>query len=176
MTFRRGGSHTVMLTEPVLERRAEQAYVAIPAQTTMDALATTLPPLLPELFDWLARRGVAPAGAPLFRYLVIDMEGDLEMEVGVPVASPVAGDERVRARSLPEGRYLTAIHTGPYHRLVEATGELLACADRRSLGLAVESTPAGEAWQARTEHYLTDPGVEPDPERWQTELAFLTAP
>jgi len=39
----------------------------------------------------------------------------------------------------------------------------------------VTPTDAGDAWGARLEVFLTDPRVEPDIERWQTELAFLLA-
>jgi hypothetical protein len=28
-------------------------------------------------------------------------------------------------------------------------------------------------WRARIEQYLTDPRAEPDPARWETEIAYL---
>ena len=34
--------------------------------------------------------------------------------------------------------------------------------------------PTGTAWKARVEHYLTDPEEQPNPEKWETKLAFLT--
>ena len=36
-------------------------------------------------------------------------------------------------------------------------------------------TGQGEAWRASAEQYLVDPCLEPDPQRWQVELAYLTA-
>jgi hypothetical protein len=32
-----------------------------------------------------------------------------------------------------------------------------------------------EVWGGRVEFYITDPGEEPDPAKWETELAFLVA-
>jgi hypothetical protein len=35
--------------------------------------------------------------------------------------------------------------------------------------------PHGDAFGSRYESYLTDPGEEPDPARWQTEVAIRLA-
>ena len=43
----------------------------------------------PELFGWLARHAIAPAGPPFIRYLVIDMAAGLQIEMGVPVATAI---------------------------------------------------------------------------------------
>ena len=78
-----------MITEPKIEDRNEQSYVGVRAQVTMQELGKTLPPLWGEVYGWLASKGVKPAGAPLWRYLVIDMAAKLEIDVGVPVATPL---------------------------------------------------------------------------------------
>jgi hypothetical protein len=33
---------------------------------------------------------------------------------------------------------------------------------------------AGSAWRSRAEHYLTDPSREPDPAKWEVDVAYLT--
>ncbi len=48
---------------------------------------------------------MATSGAPFWKYNVIDVERQLEVEVGFPVAIPVAGDDRVLAGVLPAGKY-----------------------------------------------------------------------
>jgi hypothetical protein len=83
-----------MITEPKIEHRNEQPYVGIRAQVTMQELGRLLPPLWGEVYGWLANRGLKPAGAPLWRYRVIDMAAKLEIDVGVPVGRPVPGDNR----------------------------------------------------------------------------------
>jgi len=115
-------------------------------------------------------------GAPLWRYRVIDMAAKLEIDVAVPVAGAAIGDNRIIADILPAGRYATLIYTGPYEGLMQATADLLAWAAKK--GIVWDMRPAGlngEAWRARVENYLTDPTKEPDPAKWETELAFKLA-
>jgi effector-binding domain-containing protein len=164
-----------MLAEPKLVDRGEQLYAAIQAHVTMNEIDATLPPLIPEVYAWLQRQGVPPVGPPFFRFLVIDMARELEIEVGVPVATPVREDDRVRAGAFPAGRYATALHTGPYDQLIAATATLLAWAEVNGIVWQVQETEKGDAWAARAEFYLNDPKEEPDPEKWRTELAFLVA-
>ena len=161
-----------MLTTPTLEQRAEQPYVAIRATSAMGRVGEVAAPLIGEVFGWLTAQGVSPAGPPFFRYHVIDMERELELHVGVPVQHETAGDSQVLSGAFPEGRYLTAVYSGPFHGLPSATEEFLAWADANGIVWDSEQTPAGEAWGSRTEHYLTDPEAEPDPSRWETLLAF----
>jgi effector-binding domain-containing protein len=164
-----------MLSAPKLEQRSEQQYAAIRARPTMRTIGPTAGPLLGELFGWLVGREIPPAGPPFFRYLVIDMEGELRLDVGVPVENAISPDGRVIGGSLPAGEYATALYTGHYDGLADATAELLAWADRNEVVWDREQTPEGEAWGARVEHYLTNPDEEPDPARFETLLAFRTA-
>jgi len=112
----------------------------------------------------------------LWRYRVIDMAAKLEIDVAVPVAAAVIGDNRIVADILPAGRYAILIYSGPYEGLMQATADLLAWAEKR--GIVWDKQPAGpkgEAWRARVENYLTDPTKEPDAAKWETELAFKLA-
>lgn len=159
--------------EPKVEYRDEQLYVAIRSQVTMQELETALPPLIGEVFDWLGSKGLAPAGPPFWRYRVIDMAAKLEIDVAVPVATAVPGEGRIIADVLPVGRYAVLVHTGPYDELIEVTAALLAWAEEKGLTWDKWSEGSkGEGWRARIETYLTDPTVEPDPTKWETELAF----
>jgi effector-binding domain-containing protein len=164
-------------SSPSIEHRPAQAYLAIAGSVPMHGIPA-LADRLGEVFDLLAARGIAPAGPPFFRYHLIDMERELELEVGVPVGAGdanAAGTGDVRAGTLPAGRYATAIHVGPFDELVGATGDLLAWADREGLRWDRADTPAGERWGSRLEIYHTDPREEPDPARYVTELAFRLA-
>jgi effector-binding domain-containing protein len=162
-----------MLSTPEIEQRSEQPYAAITTTAAMGRIGEVASPLIGDVFAWLGSHGIEPAGPPLFRYLAIDMERELELDVGVPVAQPVPADGRVRARSLPAGTYVTAVYTGPYDGLREATAELLAWAEQN--GVVWDSEPraeGGETWGARVEFYLTDPEEQPDSSTWETLLAF----
>jgi effector-binding domain-containing protein len=163
-----------MPNEPTIVERPAQPYVAIRQEVTM----ATIPEIadrLPEVFGWLGAHGAEQAGPPFLKYNVIDMAGALEMEAGIPVATPVPGEGEVVAGTLPAGRYATATHFGPYDQLAAATAALLDWATRHGLTWDTTDTDAGQQWAARLEFYLTDPREEPDPAKWQTDLAFRLA-
>ena len=130
--------------------------------------------MIGELFAWLGARRATPGGPPFFRYRVIDMAGHLEIDVGVPVAGVLSGDQRVIADSLPAGRYATVIHTGPPAQLVEANAALQRWGSTNGIKWREHTQGNGTAWASRLEIYLTDPASEPDRERWRTEIAYLT--
>jgi len=162
-----------MSAAPRIETRPEQPYVAIRAQVTMQTLGTVIPPLNQEVFAWLEERGVAPAGPPLWKYNVIDMEGLLEVEAGVTVADAVPGDGRVISGVLPAGRYATLVHVGHPDGLLQATKELMESAAGRGLTWDMSPGENGERWGCRLEIYLDDD--EPDMSKWETQLAFRLA-
>jgi effector-binding domain-containing protein len=155
--------------------RAAQPYVAITSSVPMGKLGSDLPPLVGEVFGWLGARDIAPAGDVFWKYNLIDMEGELEVEVGVTVATEVAGDDRVHGGVLPAGRYATLHHVGHPDELIDATAALLKWADSEGLSWDVSDTPAGERWAARLEFYQTDPNEEPDMTKWETDLVFKLA-
>jgi effector-binding domain-containing protein len=163
-----------MPATPEIETRTEQPYVAIRAQVSMAGIPA-FAARTGEVFDWLGARGLKPAGPPFFRYNVIDMARELEMETGVPIATAVDGDDDVVAGVLPAGRYATVIHTGHPSELVKVTGALLDWAAEQGLTWDMSPSEDGEWWGARLEFYLTDPAEEPDMSKWQTQLAFRLA-
>ena len=164
-----------MITGPKLEDRAEQPYVAIRTQVTMQDWGTAIPQLLGEVQAWLEKRGAAPAGAPFIRYRVINMAAKLDIELGFPVASAASGDARVSAGVLPAGRYASLVYTGDYAGLVGANAALLDWGAEKGLVWDSWAADNGDAFGARFESYLTDPGTEPDPAKWETEVAIRLA-
>jgi effector-binding domain-containing protein len=159
---------------PEIMQRAAQPYAGISSWVPMAAVGSVAD-RLPEIFGWLGARGLTPAGPPFFRYHVIDMERQLLVEAGVPVALAVDDAGEIRGGSLPAGRFAVMTHTGAPHTLVAATAALLDWADQRGLAWDVSQADAGEKWGCRLESYLTDPAVEPDTSKWQTQLAFRLA-
>jgi RNA polymerase sigma-70 factor (ECF subfamily) len=159
-----------MPVTPVIAERTEQPYVAIRALVTMQTLGQVVPGLHPEVRRWLRSQGLQPAGRPFFRYNVIDMDRQLEVEAGFPVAAPVSGEDQVLAAVLPAGRYATLWHTGHPDGLVGASETLLDWAAQQGLAWDVTSTPDGQKWGCRLEIYHDEPGQ--DMNDWKTELAF----
>jgi effector-binding domain-containing protein len=159
---------------PEITECAEQPYVAIRARVPMQQLGEVAD-RIGDVFGWIASHGLAPAGPPFFRYNVIDMERQLEVEVGVPVQAVVDGDDQVISGVIPAGRFATVIHVGPPDSLVGATEALLDWAAQQGLQWDMTIGDDGEHWGARLENYLTDPGEQPDMTKWETQLAFRLA-
>jgi effector-binding domain-containing protein len=155
-------------------QRTAQPYVGIVTKVTMSTIYT-VGDRLSELFAFLAARGVEPAGAPFWRYRVIDMERELEIEAGIPVAAPIDGEGDIRAGVLPAGRYVTVTHMGHPDELMGVTRDLLQWADAQGLTFDRADSPLGDTWVSRLEIYKTDPDEEPDMSKWETELAFKLA-
>jgi effector-binding domain-containing protein len=163
-----------MSAAPEVVTRAEQPYVAIRARLPHAELGA-LGARFGEVFAWLGARGLAPAGPPFFRYDVIDMMGELQVEAGVPVAAAVDGDAQVSSGVLPSGRYATLTYVGHPSELVGVNGALLDWAAGQGLTWDMSPDQDGERWGSRLEIYLTDPSQEPDMSKWVTELAFRLA-
>jgi effector-binding domain-containing protein len=163
-----------MITEPKLEQRDAQPYVAICTQVPMRKFKTVIPQLLDEVFGWLAQRGVAPAGAPFMRYHVINMAGNMDVALGVPVATAVPGDARVTADVLPAGRYASLVYTGVKNG-IQGNKALLDWGAANGIQWDRWHAENGDGFGARIEFYLTDPDDEPDPAKWETEVAIRLA-
>ena len=156
-----------------VQDRGQQPYVGMTASVTMDDFSPVAD-RLPEIIGRLAERGVQPAGAPFFRYRVIDMEREMVIEAGVPIAEPLDVDG-LDADVLPAGRYVTTSFTGHPMQLMKVTADLLGWADDQGLVFEQHMGPQGDVWGCRLEFYETDPAVEPDMNRWTTTLAFRLA-
>jgi hypothetical protein len=152
-------------------QRAAISYAAIAISVPMERLATA-GPLNGVVFDWLAQQHVAPVGPPFWKYNVIDMAGQLELDVGVATATPATADDRVNVGELPAGRYLERTYHGHPDGLLQATSDLLAYADAQGLTFDKADSPTGERWAARLEYYLSDPDDQPDMAQWDTTLSF----
>jgi effector-binding domain-containing protein len=163
-----------MITEPKVEDRKEQHYVAVRTQATMNELETAISQGIREVAAWLGTHGMAPTGAPFIRYLVIDMEALLEIEVGFPVTSALSGDGHVRAGVLPAGQYASLVYTN-IDQGIEANYALLQWGAAQGLVWDKWETEKGDAFGSRFEAFLTNPDEEPDRTKWETEVAIRLA-
>jgi effector-binding domain-containing protein len=163
-----------MSVAPEIVTRTEQPYVAIRGQVSMAEIAA-FAVRTGEVFSWLGAHGLPPAGPPFLKYNVIDMASQLEIDNGVPVAVPAAGEGEVISGVLPAGRYATLTHVGHPSELAEATKTLLDWAAGQGLTWDMSPGADGERWGSRVEIYLTDPREEPDMSKWVTRLEFRLA-
>lgn len=107
----------------------------------------------------LAAQGVEPTGPAFARYRSI-ADGQADLEVGFPVATPIEPANGVEVGSIPGGRVARLVHHGAYDQLGDSWERL-------------------RAWMADNGHvpgswfveiYTTQPSPEMDPADLRTEL------
>lgn len=163
-----------MITKPVIVQRPAQPFAALRMQVPIP-FGQYLGPAWQEVAAWLAGKGLEPNGPPIIRYLTTDMANKLEIEVGFPVETALEGDARITTDTFPAGRYAMLTYWGPYkdNGLMKATAALLDWAREQNITWQTSTQDNVEWWQARLESYVTDPDLEPDPQKWQTDIIFL---
>ena len=163
-----------MPSEPAIVHRAEQHYIGITRTVTMqtfDAVADRIP----HLFAWLDARGLTADGPPFLKLNVIDMERELQVEAGVPIAAATMPDGEVHYGVLPAGRYLALTSVGSPDEHIAAIAGLFDWAAARGLAFDSSDTDAGSKWACRLQVLTTDPSQEPDPTKQEIENLFLLA-
>ncbi|PKV97331.1 effector-binding domain-containing protein [Amycolatopsis echigonensis] len=160
---------------PSIVDRDEQRYAGYRATVGFDGMADVAHQIA-AIVGKLAERGLEPADAPFFRYLLLgtDMR-TVTVEAGVPVADPVDLGDEYFTDVVPAGKYAQATHHGPPSGLFAATADLLAWGEKEDVRWDRIVEADGEHWGARLEIYRTDPQVEPDANNWDTDLCFRLA-
>ena len=163
-----------MITEPKIERRKKQHYAAIRMAVPIP-FGKYLQPAWDEVYNWMKNHEIQPSGPAIIRYLTTDMSNELDIDVGFTVDKAVKGNGRITGDFLPAGKYATLIYTGPYKGkgIFKATVALLAWAKENKVKWNITKKKGVEGWNGRAEFYYSDPALEKDPSKFQTELAFL---
>jgi effector-binding domain-containing protein len=163
------------VTEPKLDTRPEQHYMGIHAEVSQGEMGSgIIPKLIGEVYEWLGKNGIEPDGPVFMRFNIINMPGKLDVEIGVPVKSPVKGDDRVRPGMLPAGRYASLVYTD-VTKGIEGNSVLIGWAKDKGIEWDAWDDPKGHAFRSRYEIYIDGPEEDPDPTNWRTEVAIKVA-
>jgi effector-binding domain-containing protein len=161
-----------VVSESRIDDRPEQTYLGIRAQTPMKGMFKVVDKLFKELNAWAQQQIVKPAGPPFLRYHVIDMAGEMDVEVGIPVAAALPGDGRVSPGILPAGRYASVVYVGNGYA---GNKTLIEWAKANGVLWDRWDNPKGDAFRCRYESFLTDPKTEHRKTRWEIEVAIKLA-
>jgi effector-binding domain-containing protein len=144
-----------------LETLGARPVASIRLEIDASQVSATLATIFPEIGRALAGQGTEFGGPPFSRYHSIDLtRGKIDLEAGIPVKAPIQASGRVKASELPAGRAAMTWHVGSYHELQKSY-------DRLGDWLAEENLVSrGGFWEI----YWTDPGLEPDPSSWRTQI------
>ena len=162
---------TPFTTEPKIVERKEQPYIGIHLWIPSKDLSTWQIKLTKELTKWLEQHGVKATGPAFHRFYVINMGTEYDFEVGIPVATPVESDDRVKPGILPAGRYAALVYTGR-NNAYKGNKALVEWARDNGIAWDRWDDPRGDAFRSRYESYLTDRTAEVDKKDWQTEVAI----
>jgi hypothetical protein len=143
-------------------RRTAVVHGAVPAS----ALPEFVREALPAAWEAMTGAGFAPGGPPFSRYFSFAPES-VEVEAGVTIADAPGppmrafeGSGNVQPGELPAGQVAVGWHIGPYETIAETYDALMTW-------IADEGRePGGAMWEV----YWSDPGEEPDPSKWRTEI------
>jgi len=126
-----------------------------------DKVSATLAAIFPEVGGVIQAQGAAMAGPPFSRYHTIDVAANtIDLEAGIPLKAAITASGRVKASELPAGKAAMTWHTGSYHELQKSYDRLGAWMKQQGL------EARGGFWEI----YWTDPGLEPDPSTWRTQI------
>jgi hypothetical protein len=102
-----------IIQPPRVEQRPAQTYLGIRVVTPFRGMLRVRDELLAELHKWLTSHDIEPTGPFFLRLHVIDMEGPMDLEVGVITTTDLEADDRVRPGVLPAGCRYEAYITDP---------------------------------------------------------------
>jgi len=125
-----------------------------------DDIPATIGRIFQAVSQVVSKQGVTSAGAPFARYH--SFGATVDVEAGMPVATPIQPDGDVKPGQLPAGPAAIAVHVGPYEGLPATYKAIEAWI------ASTGHTASGGPWEI----YLTDPSAEPDPSRWITEVIY----
>jgi len=126
---------------------------------------TEIGPVLGQAFGqvwaYAQEHGIVPAGPPIARWLRFDENG-IEVEAGFPIAAAasVSAGSPVYYLHLPTMQTLRVDYMGHYDGMAAAYEVIMANFAAKGIQMA------GPCW----EQYVTDPGAEPDPTKWLTQI------
>jgi len=153
------------MTQVTISEEPELDIAVIRRRVPMAELVGFFDEGLSAVMSAIQGQGATPTGPPFARYFGIP-EQIADLELGFPVAQPIAPAGEVVPGKLPAGMVYQAVHLGPYDSLGQAYQAIL---ERMA---ADGVTPGEQMWET----YLTDPSAEPDSARWQTRLCWPFGP
>jgi effector-binding domain-containing protein len=148
-----------------LGQLVSQTIVSIRQTVPVAALGEAQGAMLSELSRYLRQRDAHPAGPPFVRYHSFGAT-ETDLELGIPVADPMAGEGRVVSGVLPGGPAITLWHLGPHDdRLRDAYTRMQAWPNEHG------RSPDGAPWEI---YFWIDPRDDRGPDSWPAPSDWRT--
>jgi effector-binding domain-containing protein len=137
-------------------------YVTRSASMAPEAISGVMGEAFGTMGAFVGRAGIAPAGPPLAIYRDWDERtGRMKIDIAFPVGREDAAkaEGEVKAGHSPSGKALRVVHCGPYDKLRDTYGEIMAHMKKAALPMPPMS------WEV----YVGDPETTP-PDDLVTEI------
>src|SRR6516162_7918256 len=143
-----------------LEHHAGQPLAVVRRRASPQDLSTVVPAACGTVWTVIRAQQVPGAG----RHVAVYWDGQINLEVGVEVATPFAGYGEVVGSATPSGPVATTTHYGPYGQLGDAHDAICRwCADNGY-------RKAGPNWEVYG-HWLDE--WNSDPSKIRTDVFYL---
>jgi effector-binding domain-containing protein len=141
------------------EDRAAQPAAVRTATLAVGELPEWLGQTFARVTGYLKAHSSYPDGPPFARYFK-RADGRFEVAAGFPVRTPVEGDGDVQGVTLPGGSTATTMHVGSYDDMEPGYRAITDWIDTQN------AEPIGDPWEV----YFSDPGTQPNPAHWRTQI------
>lgn len=149
-----------------LQQLEPQPVLSIRSTIQTPTLGEAMDDRMQALRDYVQHHGIQLAGPPFVRYHTFG-ETETDLEIGVPVAAPVAGEGRVNSGELPSGPVITTWHIGSHDKLGDAYARIHAWLGDHG------RAPNGAAWEVYGWIDISQyngTAAWPDPSTWRAQL------
>lgn len=99
-----------------LNEQQAQPVLSMRTRTAVGNLPQELGKAYGAIIGYLNEIGEKPLGTAFAAYYNMDM-ADLDVEMGFPVAKPIAGKGDIKSGEIPAGKQVSCMYKGPYNQV-----------------------------------------------------------
>jgi effector-binding domain-containing protein len=158
-----------IIQEPKLINQNDKSYFGIKFKAPYSNMFSVVEIKFKQLKDWVKINKFIEEGPYFLRYHMINMAGEMELEVGIIGNYTVTDKSDIKAGIIPHGIYATQIYKGLG---LGANKYLLKWIEDNNYIIDKVSHNYGDLFACRYEAYLTDPKIEPRKKQWEIELSI----
>ena len=147
--------------EVTIRSLSAQPTACVHTRATAEHIGEKFNEAVPKIAAHVAAVGGVIVGPPYTRYHAVG-PGGFDMEIGFPVMAPISHNGEVVPGELPAVEAAIAVHEGGYDQLPASYEQIEHWI----------TDHGHEAAEGMWETYLTDPGAQPDPSTWRTQIVW----
>ena len=99
-----------------LTEQSAQPVLSIRTRSAVENLPQVIGQAYQTIIQYLSELGEKPQDIPFVAYYNMDMQ-DLDLEIGFPVAKPLAGKGEIKPNEIPAGKQAACLYQGPYNQI-----------------------------------------------------------